>query len=401
MKIHIIVVVFNENAYYLEKKGVTVYERILNLPELLEKKSLFLFGPRLTGKTTLIKRCFKGARFYDLLNLETYTDLMKRPSLLVEEGTQDGEVVIIDEIQKMPSLLDEVHRLVENNGYKFLLSGSSARKLKRDGANLLAGRAWPIHLFPLTSAEIPHVDLLRYLNRGGLPQAYDSPHYQEDLRAYTALYLREEVQQEALVRNVRAFSEFLDLMALSNGKEINFEGLARDFQGSPGTLRNYIDILDDTLLGFKLHGYTKTKKRKAISRFKYYFFDIGVTNILCNRGEIKEKSELFGQVLEHFIILEVRAFLSYKRKHLKMFYWRSTSQFEVDIVLEDSLALEIKSSPFIQDKHLKGLRAFKEEAMVKNYAIVSLDKKRRKTTDGIVIYPWKEFLIALWNGEIL
>ena len=375
-----------------------MYRRILDLGHLLGKKSFFLFGPRATGKTTLIQQ-LPQARHYDLLDAITAQRLIKRPSLLEEEN-QGAKIIVIDEIQKLPQLLDEVHRLIEKKGYKFLLTGSSARKLKRGGVNLLAGRAWRASLFPLTSAEIPQFDLLTYLNRGGLPEVYDSSDYTEELQAYTGLYLREEIQYEALTRNIQAFSEFLDMMALSNGEEINYEGISRDLQVSPATVKNYISILDDTLLGFHLLGYTKSKKRKAISRFKYYFFDLGVTNTLCNRGQIKEKSELFGKAFEHFIILEMRAFLSYSRTPLLMQYWRTTSQFEVDLIIGDKTAIEIKSAATIQDKHLKGLRAFKEEKLVEKYYVVSLDSEVRITADGIYIFPWKIFLQKLWMGEL-
>ena len=297
--------------------------------------------------------------------------------------------------------LDEVHRLIHSKQCTFLLTGSSARKLKRSGVNLLAGRAWWASLFPLVSAEIPDFNLITYLNHGGLPQIYNSPHPQEELTAYTALYLREEIQHEALTRKIEAFSEFLDAIAFSNGQEINYEGFANDLQISPGTLRNYIQILSDTLLGFSLPGFTQTKKRKAVRRFKYYLFDLGVTNTLCRRGEIKEKSELFGKAFEHFIILELRAYLSYRRKNHPMTYWRSTSQFEVDFIIGNKIAIEVKSTDLIQNSHLKGLRALKEEGLIEAYAVVSLDPSTRKTEDSITIFPWQVFLQKLWQDEIL
>ncbi len=377
------------------------YKRVLNLPKLLAKKSFFLFGPRSTGKTTLIKDSLPGASLYDLLHPETYRRLAKRPSLIEEEHRGDGNVVAIDEIQKFPSLLDEVHRLIEKGGYTFLLTGSSARKIRQKGVNLLAGRARWAALFPLVSKEIHDFQLLQYLNRGGLPQVYGNPDYAEELESYTALYIREEVQHEALTRNIGYFCEFLDAMALSNGCEVSYQGLARDLQISAGTLKNYIGILDDTLIGFPLPGYTKTKKRKAVARFKYYFFDLGVTNVLCRRGEIKEKSELFGRALEHFMMLEMRAFLSYTRQNLPMSYWRSTSHFEVDLIVGNAVAIEIKSTDMVQDKHLKGLRALKQEGLIEAYLIVSLDKSYRTTHDGIHIVPWQFFLEKLWKGEIL
>src|SRR3989338_5891782 len=230
----------------------------------------------------------------------------------------------------MPALLDEVQRLITERRQTFLLTGSSARKLKRGASNLLAGRAWQADLFPLTSQEIPGFDLVRYLNRGGLPQVYFGEDPAEDLENYVALYLKEEIQSESLIRSLPSFASFLDAIALSNGEEINFESFGRDCGVSPGTVKNYIQILEDTLIGFSLPGFVKTRKRKAISRIKHYLFDVGVVNTLCQRGLIQSKSELFGKAFEQFLIQEVRACLDYQRTIVSLSYWRSTSQFEVD-----------------------------------------------------------------------
>lgn len=365
------------------------------------QKSFFLFGPRATGKTTLIQKTLKKAKVYDLLDSDTYKNLLKRPKILEEENRQAGQVIVIDEIQKQPALLDEVHRLIQKRGCRFLLTGNSSRKLKRKSVNLLAGRAWQAELFPLSWVEIPQFNLSQYLNCGGLPAVYGCSNPQEELNAYVSLYLREEIQNEALTRNVPSFAEFLDLMALSNGQEINYESFSRDLQISTGTLRNYIEILNDTLLGFPLPGYRKTKKRKATTRMKYYLFDLGITNVICQRGVIKKRSELFGRAFEHFIILEVRAFLHYSRKRLKMSYWRSTSRSEVDLIIGDKIAIEIKSTDLVQDKHLKGLRALKEEKLIKKYIVVSLDKTERTAKDEIKILPWKQFLKKLWACEVV
>ena len=225
-----------------------MYHRILNLVDLLKKKSFFLFGPRSTGKTTLIKNQLPNAKIYDLLDAEVFRRLLKRPSLLEEENQNSKQLIVIDEIQKLPSLLDEVHRLIFKRNFRFLLTGSSARKLKKGAANLLAGRAWETQLFPLTSPEIPHFNLITYLNDGGLPHVYGSPNAQEELNSYVSTYLYEEIQAEAITRNISAFSEFLDLIALSNGQEINFESLSNDCQTSASTIKNYLSILEDTLL---------------------------------------------------------------------------------------------------------------------------------------------------------
>lgn len=374
-----------------------MYKRSLDLDKLLKLKSFFLFGPRSTGKTTLIHQTLPQAKVYDLLDNEVYTRLLRYPKTLAEENPNSEQVIVIDEVQKLPLILDEVQRLITKQNARFLLTGSSARKLKRGSANLLAGRAWEAQLFPLTSQEIPDFDLTRYLNFGGLPQVYDSFLPKEELKSYVNMYLREEIQAEAVTRNVQAFAEFLDAIALSNGQEINYESLASDCQVSPGTLKNYLQILSDTLIGFSVPGFTKTKKRKAIKRAKHYFFDIGVTNYLTRRGEIKPGSELFGHAFEQFIILELRAFLSYRRKDLPLMYWRSTAQHEVDALVGTEMAIEIKSTEQVTDKHLKGLRALKEEGLFSRYIVVSNDKVRRVTKDHIEIYPWQEFLAELWG----
>jgi uncharacterized protein len=238
--------------------------------------------------------------------------------------------------------------LIEEKGIRFLLTGSSARKLKHGGSNLLAGRAWSASLFPLTSQEINNFDLMKCLNYGSLPQVYTSDDPLEELESYVGTYLQEEIKAEAVTRNIHAFSEFLDIIALASGDEVNYESLASDCQVSPQTLKNYIQILDDTLLGFTLPAFTKTKKRKSISRAKFYLFDVGVTNFLSNRSQIKMKSKEFGDVFEHFLILEIRAYISYTRNKLKIYYWRSTSQFEVDLTLGSSWAIEIKSTKEVQ-----------------------------------------------------
>ena len=310
-----------------------MYKRILDPASLLKKKSFFLFGPRGTGKTTLARQTLRNAHIIDFLELQTYREYLRNPSILYEQELKP--IVVIDEVQKLPEILDEVHRIIEEKKTTFLLTGSSARKLKRGGSNLLGGRAWWAELFPLTSNEIPDFDLLTYLNRGGLPSIYSSEDYIEELKAYTALYLKEEIQNEALTRKIPQFSEFLEIMALSNGEEISYQSIAGDCGVSPNSVKNYVQVLEDTLIAFQLRAFTKTRKRKAISRSKLFLFDIGVTNSLAHRGDILEDSEMFGKAFEHFILLEIRAFLSYARKDISMYYWRSTSQFEVDLILGD------------------------------------------------------------------
>jgi predicted AAA+ superfamily ATPase len=378
-----------------------MYRRVLDLPKLLEKKSHFLFGPRATGKTTLVHHALPQAQVVDLLHAQTHLRLVRNPSLLAESIADTSRVVVIDEVQKLPIILDEVQRLIQSKGITFLLTGSSARKLRHGGANLLAGRAREARLFPLTSREIDRFNLLRLLNHGGLPEIYDSDEPDEDLASYVATYLQEEIKAEAVTRNVGAFAEFLDVIALANGQELNYEGFASDLQVSPGTLKNYLQILEDTLIGFRIPGYVATRKRKATSRAKHYLFDLGVTRFLARGGPIRERSKAFGDAFEHFLILEIRAYLSYSRRRVEMRYWRSVSKFEVDLVLGNELAIEIKATHQVTDKHLRGLRALKEEGLMQRCIAVSLDAGERHTTDGIEILPWEVFLDRLWAHQIV
>ena len=372
---------------------------MLNLPELLSKKSFFLFGARSTGKTTLIQQTLPQSFVVDLLNARTYTTLLKDPTALADLIRGHEKIVVIDEIQKLPKLLDEVHRIIQKDKRTFLLTGSSARKLKHGGANLLAGRARDARLFPLCSAEVPSFELLDFLNKGGIPDIFDSAEPEEDLEAYVDTYLREEIKAEAVTRNVGAFAEFLDVIGRSNGQELNYDGFASDLQVSTSTFKNYIQILEDTLIGFRLPGFVETKKRKATARAKHYLFDLGVARYLAGNGEIHRKSKLFGDALEHFIILEVRAYLSYTRSKQKMSYWRSTSQFEVDLLIGKETAIEIKATHQPGAKHLKGLRALKDENLFRRYICIHCGSHRSISEDGIELLPYHHFLTELWEKK--
>lgn len=377
-----------------------MYTRSLNLPNLLKKRSYFLFGPRGTGKSTLIDQTLADAKVYDLLDANEFARLLREPTLISQETTADT-LVVIDEIQKLPGLLDEVHRLIVKRKQKFLLTGSSARKLRRGGANLLAGRAFQAELFPLTSQEIKDFDLLVYLNTTGLPEFYGQTDYQEYLQAYIGTYLQEEIKAEALTRNLAGFIRFLEVVALSNGQEINYANISSDCGVAVRTIESYFGILNDTLIGFPILPFLASTKRKAITRSKYYLFDIGIVNSLARRGKVELKSELFGRLFEHFIALELRAFISYNRLELPLQYWRSTSQFEVDFILGNKLAIEVKGTELVSDKHLKGIRALKEEGMIQSYCVVSLDLNERITDDGITILPWELFLKKLWSSQLI
>ena len=378
------------------------YQRILNLPLLLEKKSFFLLGPRATGKTFLIRNQLSdSALIINLLRSDVFLRLTSHPEELEDIiNATKKDLIVVDEIQLIPSLLNEVHRLIEDKKYTFLLTGSSARKLRQKNVNLLAGRAWQADLCVLSSAEIPDFDLGRYMHFGGLPVVYSSKYPEEELGAYVNTYLKEEIQAEALVRRIPAFSRFLTVSAITSGQMLNFTNIASDTEIPVSTVREYYQILEDTLMGFMLPAWTKSVKRKAIVTAKFYFFDIGVRNTLANITKIEENTELYGQTFEHFIALELRSYLSYRRIKHKLTYWRSKNGHEVDFIIGDEIAIEIKSSSNISQKHLRGLEYMREEGILKRYICVSRDKIL-KNTNGIEVIHWKSFLDLLWKDRLV
>ena len=377
------------------------FKRILSLPELLAKKSFFLLGPRATGKSFLIREQLEqDALIINLLNSAFYLRLLNDPSVLEAMiAAQNKNIIVIDEIQRIPALLNEVHRLIEEKGLIFLLTGSSARRLKGDNVNLLAGRAWQTNLFPLTSKEIENFNLENYLLYGGLPAIYGSKYPQEELYAYVETYLREEIQAEALVRKIPSFSRFLRVSALTSGQILNFTSIASDTAIPASTIREYYHILEDTLIGFMVPAWTKSVKRKAISAAKFYYFDIGVRNTLAEIKTIDPNSNLYGHAFEHFIILELRSYLSYRRIKENICYWRSKHGHEVDVIIGDELAIEIKSTKQISDKHLKNLRYLTEEGIIKKYILLSHDPINRKI-DNIEIMHWQKFIQMLWSEQL-
>lgn len=376
-------------------------KRTLDLMSLLQKKSYFLFGPRGTGKSYLIRQQLSpNIPVINLLRSELYLRLSNHPEDLesIITAYENHSIIVIDEVQRIPLLLNEVHRLIEEKHIKFLLTGSSARKLKRGGANLLAGRAREAKLLPLTYHEIKDFNLPHYLLHGGLPMIYLSDAPQEDLYAYIDTYLKEEIIAEAVVLKLQAFSRFLEISAITSGTMINYANISNDVGISASTIREYYSILEDTFLGFSLPAYTKTKKRKAISTAKFYYFDLGVKNILAKIDSVPLNTDIFGNLFEHFIALELRAYLSYRRIRKLLSYWQSKNGQEVDFVIGDDMAIEVKSSHHIQDKHLKGLKAFAEEGLCKKYILVSQDTINRNQ-DNISILYWEDFLTALWEDR--
>jgi predicted AAA+ superfamily ATPase len=277
--------------------------------------------------------------------------------------------------------------------------GAAPGNSKGGGANLLAGRAATCHLFPLVSAEIPGYQLLKILNFGSLPFIYNSESPEDDLLSYVGTYLKEEVQAEGMVRRIENFSKFLQLAALVNGELLNFSNVASDMGMPSKTIKEYFLILEDTLIGHFLQPFTRTQKRKAISTAKFYFFDVGVANTLAGRSRIRPKTELFGKALEHFIFLEIKAFLSYRNDKRQISFWRSKSGYEVDFVLGESTGIEVKGTEMVTEKHLAGLKSLAEEIPLKKKIVVSLDSKPR-LLENIRVLPVSVFLKELWGGSI-
>lgn len=375
-------------------------KRVIDIRALLNKKSHFLFGARGTGKTTLIKEQLLDSAFrIDLLNSDYYLRLASRPSEIEAIiAAQEHKLIAIDEVQKLPVILDEVHRLIEDKGYVFLLTGSSSRKLKRGGANLLAGRAWIAELYPLVSSEIPEFDLDRYLQFGGLPAVYYSQYPREELKAYTQTYLTEEIAAEGLVRDLPLFSRFVKKSSFTNGMLLNFSEFAGDLGVSPTTVREYYRILEDTLLGFMLEPYKPKNSRKEISTSKFYFFDVGVANHLRTSSESVQNLEYSGSLFEHFIIQEVRAALQYFKIDAPLQFWRTRTKLELDLIVPDIMAIEIKSSKQTSPKMIKTLKLFSEEHSFENYFLVSRDPVEKKEGNIRLLY-YENFLRKLWNGE--
>jgi predicted AAA+ superfamily ATPase len=367
--------------------------------------SVFLFGARQTGKTTLLLQLFPENKFYDLLENDTFERFRRNPSLLRQElmTLNEGDIVIIDEIQLIPELLNEVHWLIVRKNLHFILSGSSARKLKRKGVNTLGGRALLNILYPLTSNEVPDFDLIRAINHGMIPSHYlsSAAMIQKKLQAYISVYLKEEIKAEALVRNLNTFNRFLEVAALTNGEMVNYNNIAQDCGIDAKTVKEYFAILEETLIGFMVPAFEKTVKRRLNQAPRFYFFDVALPNYLLKRTNLQPGSEDFGHSFEHLMIQEIRAFLGYNNYENALTFWHTYSGYEVDAVLcGGKTAIEFKSSKEVQSKHLKGLKAFKEEHPEARLIIVSLDKSQRIFND-VEVLPAEIFLKKLWNKEII
>lgn len=387
-----------------------MFQRIAPLPPN-PRESFFLWGPRKTGKSFLIKHLYPNSRRIDLLNTDSFAKYSIRPALLREEclaqleGNKDASrFVLIDEIQKIPQLLDEVHLLIEDHHFVFGMCGSSARKLKRGHANLLGGRAVRYELRGLTFPELENqFDLTRLINRGFLPSHYLSSNHLKLADSYVNEYLKEEIAAEGLVRNLPLFSDFLRAAAFSDTEIVNYSNIASDCGVSGKTVKEYFQILQDTLIGEFLPAYTRRAKRKVIHSPKFYYFDVALPNLLTRRGELQLGSEIAGKAFENWLFHELKSYIIYKEKNAYLSYWKlADSGREVDFIINDcEVAIEAKGTTRVRPEHLKGLRELKKEyPSVKKRLLICLEESRRLTDDQILILPYRDFLQSLWQGDI-
>lgn len=373
-----------------------------------KKRSFFLFGPRGCGKSTWIREHFPDAQIYDLLSTREALRLSRDPGLLYDELSRlpKDAWVVIDEVQKVPALLDEVHRLIEDRRLRFVLSGSSARKLCRGGVNLLAGRAQTVHMFPLVSAELKdafHIE--RAIRYGSLPLAVQENDPSAFLNAYVDTYLDQEIKAEAIVKDIGSFSRFLEIAARQNAQVTNVSNIARDAMVARQTVQGYFEILTDTLIGFWLPAWELKRSTKNVSHPKFYFFDPGVVRALSGRASFPPLPEESGGLLETLIVSEVRAYLSYHDLSYPISFWSNYDRTEVDLLCEmpqGFVAVEIKPSSQWRSQYNRGLRRVAED--LKKCRVTCLgvyQGERALQNDGVLIFPVREFLEKLWGGEIL
>lgn len=379
-----------------------MYHRIFDIENRLDE-AMFLFGGRQVGKSTLLKERFPKAVYFDLLNSELRNRFRQHPEVFRESLLRypPETLVIVDEIQKVPDLLDEVHWLMVNKGLFFILSGSSARKLKKSGANNLGGRAIPETLFPLVSVEIPDYDLERAVQNGMIPRHYMVANARNRLKSYIELYLKEEIIEEAVVQNVDDFVRFLEVAAISDGEKLNYENVAADCGVSANTVKAYYKILCDTLLGFEVPAYTKIIKRKLTKASRFYFFDVGIANYLTGRHHLAPMTPEYGHAFEHLVMQEIAAYLGYSNSEEKLTYWHTYDNQEVDAVIGDArVAIEIKSTDSVQASHKKGLAEFAKEHPNVRQILVSRDRVTRRSGD-VDLYYVTDFFKELWEGMII
>ena len=384
-----------------------IVTRLLALPDLA-KQSVFLWGPRRTGKSYWIRRNLPDAPLIDLLQTDVFAEYASRPALLRERysvpgATRRGVPIVVDEVQKLPVLLDEIHWLIENRKLTFLLTGSSARKLRRGHANLLAGRARRREMRPLCFPEIDHLDLDRVVVSGLLPPHFLSDDPTDNIRSYVNDYLKEEIVAEGLAIDLPAFSDFLRVAAITNGELLNYTNVAREVGVSAKIVRGYFDVLEDTLLGFRLAPWTKSPNRRLIQTPKFYLFDVGIANHLARRRPRAGTPE-FGKSVEHLVLLELLAFRSYRNQDLEIRYWRTSTGQEVDFILDDkAVAIEVKASTRVANVTLRSLSVLADNGPVRRRIVVCLERQPRVVPDRhgpIQLLPLRDFLEELWAGTI-
>ena len=373
--------------------------RKLDIASVLNTKSCFLFGPRQSGKSSLVRETMPDAHMFNLLSGDTFARLARNPNY-IDETCRDERPIVIDEVQKMPTLLDEVHRLIEDKGKRFLLTGSSARKLRKGGINLLGGRARIRNLHPFSASELGDAfDLDRAINIGLVPGIWFSDEPEEDLAGYIALYLEQEIMQEGATRNLPAFSRFLEVAALSNGEQINYQAIASDAQIARSTVQEYFRILKDTLLAREVPVWRKGRSRKTVETAKFYLFDTGVTRRLSGRKELVRGTPEYGHAFESWMMHEISSYADAFRRDAEISYWRTRTNLEVDFVVNGEIAIETKTTRNVTKEDLKGLRAIGDEGTFRNRILVA-DEPLLREIDGITILPWRDFIGRLWAGEL-
>jgi predicted AAA+ superfamily ATPase len=377
-----------------------IFTRALDI-SLPNNRSAFLWGPRKVGKTHWVSRRFPDDIFIDLLKNEVFAEYSSRPWLLRERFEESTKTIVIDEIQMVPDLLNEIHWMIENRGTQFLLTGSSTRKLRRGHANLLGGRAWRFTMEPLCWAEVDDYDLEEVMTRGLLPPHFLSPDPMQDLRAYVADYLKEEIAAEATIQNLPAFAEFLHVAAVTSGTMLNYTNVAREAGVSGKVVRGYFQMLEDTLLGFRLAPWRKRVSRRLVETEKFYLFDVGITNYLSRRRPATGTPE-FGNAFEQLMLMELKAYRAYRDPELEITFWRTSSGIEVDFILGPmDVAIEVKAKRRISSRDVSPLRSLAKEQQVGQAIVVSLEDEPRTLSHGIVVLPWRTFLDRLWGGEIV
>ncbi len=392
---------------------LSMYKRIFEPLEV--RKSYFFLGPRQTGKSTLLKDAIEESNYIDLLNPSLFLEVSARPETLVEIVRQvmgaskdKYEVFVIDEVQKNPRLLDTVQYLLGMYPkVQFILSGSSARKLKKEGQNLLGGRASKVYLYPLTLKELSQVEknpLSQALKYGGLPGVRTSKAPEKELLDYIGVYLNDEIMAEAYVRNISGFSRFLSVAGLCNAEQINYEKIGSDAHVAGRTVKEYFDLLEDTMIGTRLEPYRPQKNRKFVTAPKFYIFDVGVAHFL-NKKSVQSLSDIeLGKSFEQLMFNELKAFISYTTSVAELFFWRTHTGHEVDFVIKNEkneiIAIEVKYTKKIDDRDLRGLRAFSTEVEVKRKIVVCNVERARQTEDNCEILPIMKFVEYLWNGNV-